>query len=423
MESKKTSVTLQTALLNMAKQAYGTENASYAIQSAMNEAVLKPTEELLKLSDRGELIYSVLKKPSERKEKRTVAFHYDADVADVIRHVGGLNMSEAVRLSLLVAVDQKKKGKTEAPSTEPDNLKTYLVQGNKFNKKLRSATKSILESVPSNVNCIVDICAGALGSFSAYHDPDKKMVLNDKDIRKINFIKSVQQNPAKVKALCLKHIGYDHIRNADSFKIDNATLKKYNEQIDSYLSNCKKYNEDAAALYLLTNLFSVRNKGASHRELSADTYFKRIDNIGNLSRALNDVVLSKKDIFSVIRKYCKSKEYLLVVDPPYIDTDGYLVYTGTGKTKQSTLEAKEHKKLAKLLRNGDARFIYFCRITGANNWSDDELKGFIDDNYCNYGLYFKDVDISTSDRHIVERIITNFPFEGGSLYDDQKGRW
>lgn len=119
---------------------------------------------------------------------------------------------------------------------------------------------------------------------------------------------------------------------------------------------------EKAVRFFLLNYFSKRNSGNTFSLKSKKSLLRRLDSIGYLSERLNNVKITEKDIFDIIKKYKNKNNILFIVDPIYLDTN---VYT---KRQTQTEHGKEfgfaeHKRLAKELRSIKGDFIYFCRIT------------------------------------------------------------
>lgn len=147
---------------------------------------------------------------------------------------------------------------------------------------------------------------------------------------------------------------------------------------------------------------------------------------------LANVSILENDLFHIIKKYMYDQDTLFIVDPIYLDTNVYTQRTIRTATKHgANFGWKEHQQLAKVLQKISGDFIYFCRITATRhrnqqgNLTDDtetlaradiEMRGRIDDLYWGHGFYFFDVSLDVG----VERIITSFPFEGATPYEESE---
>ena len=82
-------------------------------------------------------------------------------------------------------------------------------------------------------------------------------------------------------------------------------------------------------------------------------------------------------------------------------------------------DIKSHSNLARRLGLYKGKFIYFCRVTAVQKEkkkdprADEKMEKMIDYLYGNCGLYYVDVPLKTN---VIERIITNFPFDRSTKY-------
>lgn len=271
----------------------------------------------------------------------------------------------------------------ETPLKRPIKL-----MGSKWDKDMQVAINKIMESC--HCTSIVETCAGALGIFCNINTPNK-VVLNDLDKGKIALYKALQSN-------CVKLL------------IDFMLIPRSKENYESHkeilrISDRSDYQTAVAFLYV--NFYDYHYNRENYSSESTDFSLQSVCNYLRISQKLKGVKFSTLNLLTLIPKYRKCSDTLLMCDPPYEDTKAY----------KSNLTSEEHKRLAKMLERHSGKFVYFCRVSAKGKNPTHGAKiitARIEDNYANKGFYYMDVSL-TDDR--TERIITNFEFDGGQPFD------
>ncbi len=302
------------------------------------------------------------------------------------------------------------------------DLHLLRIMGSKWNNKMQYAIQHILGT--KHWNTSIDVCAGALGIFSNFRFADNE-IINDIDLRKTNVYKGIQENFQKITLAM-----YALLPNKETFDKQKEELEKADEQL---LKSCgKKISIPGIISYLYLNSLSARNTRTTYSERSIETYRNDWKAILLLHNRLKDTKIYSMDILKLIEKNKNAQNTIFIVDPPYLNTNVYKNDILTSANKEFSY--KEHKKLAKLLRqitkkgtNND--FIYFCRITATRKKDqktkkitnsatlpaeDRHMKAMVDDLYWGYGFYY--VDIAYDKDGTIERIITSFKFSGAKEY-------
>lgn len=156
-------------------------------------------------------------------------------------------------------------------------------------------------------------------------------------------------------------------------------------------------------------------------------YIKLLDLTKNASKLLNSksAKIYNKDSLKLIKRYIKKLETLLLVDPPYIFTNGYPRDNVSG-VKDFSYDMM--KSLVRMLLQHEGIFLYFCRVTATRpngKYSSDDyiyqdaiLKEKIDEMF--YGkkdIYYMDYDhVIQNNADVIERVISNYPFLGFTPY-------
>lgn len=404
------SLTLPNALVDAVKGHFGIDNTSQAIQRAVSDAMLGT---FTKISHNHDLIYEHFS-TLERRNTSSFSVRLDSWAIEALCRVTRKTRKDAVTDALLTSLYIPQKKECELG----ESLKTIRVLGSKWSPSMQNAIGHILKTSKRDWEISVETCAGALGIL-ANHKVAKQEVINDDDLEKINFYKCVQCYTFELICKCLL------------FDLTPKTFDKLRKQ---HFELSSTPNVDQAVRYYLLNTCSVRNSGNTFYKVTDETFFKKVENIARLHQRIQNVEIVEKDIFDIVKKYRNSSNSLLYLDPIYIDTNVYAQRKiRHAKAHGASFDLAEHQKLAKMLRTIQGDFIYFCRITASrtkNNKNkivltseelkkaDTILKGKIDDFYSDYGFYKKDVPIKDG---VVERIITNFKFDGAIPYKCEGG--
>lgn len=397
---------LPNALVDMAKQHFNTTNVSKTITSCLTFTFLNNFSALSKDSLER---YHFLKDVAERRNTTSYSVRVNMDILNAICTQSDKCASEAVIDAMVHTLSYNRTSSQEVNTP----AKIINILGSKWDNRMQSAIKNIHDTANINWQLSIETCVGALGIHANFHFADTE-IINDDDIEKINLYNIIKNNPVEFKVEALK------------FECTEESFIKLKESVSSNeeLSDIKR-----AVRFFLLNYFSKRNSGHTFNNKSKQNLIKRLDNIGALSKRLNDVQIKNNDIFDIIKKYKYKTDIIFIVDPIYLDTNVY-------KSRKicSTTEHKkefgwnEHQRLAKELRSIKGDFIYFCRITATRHKNkkgilkdsqddiqrkDIEMLGRIDDLYWGYGFYYIDVEL---DNGTIERIITSFDFNGATQY-------
>lgn len=391
-------------LVELAKQYFKTSNASKAICSCIEFAIMNC---LLELLNESLAIYHLLN-VEERRILKSYSVRIEDYAVDTLKSITVKPLSDAVVIAMVLALSLTE----HAPSTK--SLKLINILGSKWDERMKFA----IEHVVSNRIWAksYETCVGALGIHANFKLSDTELI-NDDDIEKINLYR------------CLKENAYELMCKASLF---GCTQKDFEIVKKGNFSNASIPNVDRAVRFFIMNFFSARNSGNTYVSKSKQALYNRLEVIAPLSTRLQGVHISNMDIFDVIHKHRRETDTLFIVDPIYLDTNVYKGRTlGTETEHGKEFGWKEHQRLAKELRYIKGDFIYFCRITASRrknqqnklidtpealHHKDIEMLGRIDDLYWGYGFYYMDVPL---DDGTIERIITSFNFEGATPYGSE----
>ena len=404
MTKKIFTLQLPVKLVELAKEHFHTENASFAIKSSIEFAFLHCYSEL---QSNTLSIYHLLN-VEERKTPAPYSVRLDEDALNALRVATSRPISDAVKHAIVCTLSAQ-----TLPTPKPSKLINIL--GSKWDKRMQSAIKQVFDTANKSWEKTIETCAGALGIHANFPLADDE-IINDDDVEKINLFQCIQQKPFEFKDQAL------------SFE---CTEKAFENLKDEKPNTQKIPDVNRAVHFFLLNFFSYRNTGHTFNEKkSKQALVARLDSVAFLSERLKHVKITNNDIFSVIKKHKKEKNTLFIVDPIYLDTNVYKSRTLGTKTEHGVeFGWNEHQRLAKELRSIKGDFIYFCRITATRHKNlknklvdspesirerDIEMKGRIDDLYWNHGFHYIDVPL---DNGTVERIITSFPFKGSTPYN------
>ncbi|MDD6098729.1 MAG: hypothetical protein PUB66_08430, partial [Oscillospiraceae bacterium] len=126
---------------------------------------------------------------------------------------------------------------------------------------------------------------------------------------------------------------------------------------------------------------------------------------------LNDYLqrceITEDDMMNTIKKYSRKKSSLLLIDPPYLLTNGN--YTNNES------EFKFHEKTAILINKCNCKFVLYYRVTASKfsginqnkQLADDVLKCFYYNHYSGKGYYYCDIPLKHGNDVTMERMLTN----------------
>lgn len=414
LKNYQTTLKISSALVEAICKRYGIRNVSKAVSYGLTDFFLLPKKKVKLNSFALHQLLSI----DERKQKRNVSIRLPKVLYDKTLELSyASTMSETAEILLAIILYYPLEN-VEFPK---ENLHLLRILGSKFNKKMDNAIANIFKTAGRTWDTSVETCSGALG-IHCNHCVAHQEIINDDDWQKINLYKAVQANHREL------------LLQALSLDASPTVFSALKEQSPVQPSNAINYVEAAKFLYL--NATTCRNSGSSFLDTMTNTlWHKRLQNIYSLHKRLQTTVILETDLFKVINKYRKSSNTLFIIDPPYLDANVYkdrLVRNETEHGKE--FGWREHLKLAKLLqliseKDGND-FIYFCRITATRKKnkknqiiiSEEELEandrhmnGMVDDLYYGHDFYYIDVGLNQG---VIERIITSFPFEGATLYNN-----
>lgn len=400
----KLSKTLQlpVKLVDLVKQHFHTDNTSKAIRLSIESAILHNLPELQKGSLKRYHILNI----EGRRTLKAYTVRLDSFALDAVCTVTSKSVNEAVTDALVITLSQK-------AETVPRSLKIINILGSKWDNRMQSAIKQILDTTNCTYEKTIEPCVGALGIHANFKIANTE-VINDDDIEKINLYRCIKENAFEFKAKVLL------------FECTKTAFEELKTKTDF---DSKIPNVDRAVRFFILNYFSVRNSGNTYTEKSRKKFYEHLEVVAPLSKRLQNAHISNIDIFDIIKKHKKDTNTLFIVDPIYLDTNVYTDRTIVTKTEHGKdFGWNEHKRLAKMLRSIKGDFIYFCRTTATRHKNkkhelletpeairrkDIEMHGRIDDLYWGYGFYYIDVPL---DNGTIERIITSFEFEGSTPY-------
>lgn len=395
---------LPVKLVELAKQHFKTPNASEAICSCIEFAMMNC---LLALLDESLAIYHLLN-VKERRTLKNYSVRIEDYAMDALKSVTTKSLNDAVVTAMVLTLSPTKH------VIPPQSLKLINILGSKWDGRMQSA----IEHVVSNRSWknSYETCVGALGIHANFNLAEKELI-NDDDIEKINLYNCIQQYAFEFKAKALRF---------------ECTKEAFDELKKIDYSEKAIPNVDRAVRFFILNFCSARNSGNTYDSKSRQTLYNRLEVIASLSTRLEGVHITNMDIFDVLRKHKRETNTLFIVDPIYLDTNVYKNRTlGTETEHGKEFGWMEHQRLAKELRSIKGDFIYFCRITASRRKNqqnelidspetiqrkDIEMLGRIDDLYWGYGFYYVDVPLNDG---TIERIITSFDFEGSTPYGSE----
>ncbi len=293
----------------------------------------------------------------------------------------------------------------QAPLSRPIRL-----PGSKWGTMQKSIS-SILAN--RSYDTVVETCAGALGIFCTT-DCAKKVILNDYDTGKFCFYEELANKPVRLLNNFL----------SSQPEVDKCkTYKKILKEIDVFYfrkaQSERKYSKECIAdMFLYQNYYYKERRERGHVPLYEKPSSAYICTLLKVAERLKEIIvenlesstpshkvkLINEDMLTLIPKK-DDNSTLIICDPPYPFTGAY----------NDNLTPEQHLKLAKMLNKCKGDFIYFCRLTERKAdriYPSSRLRGFITDMFASPKNFFMDVPT----RDGLERIITNFPFDGGIPY-------
>lgn len=275
--------------------------------------------------------------------------------------------------------------------------------------EMKNVSRTVLDG--RKYKTIVETCAGALGVFSNI-DCAEEIILNDYDTGKYCFYGELRANPTRLlNKLLSNHPSVEKCKRYEKKlkEIDPSSLKKQSSGFS---------NEEIADMFFYRNYYYKNRRDKGQVPLYGKPpleYVCRLLKVAERLRGLmlespetydcpRTVRLSNQDLLELIPKH-NSRDTLIICDPPYLHT----------RTYEENLTMAQHKQLSHLLNKHKGDFIFYCRLTERSHnesYESPMLRAFITDMYASFEHYF--MDIQTRDG--LERVITNFQFDGGTPY-------
>lgn len=308
------------------------------------------------------------------------------------------------------------------------NLKTVIqISGMKNWKWLQSDVLPDMVKALENMGIIVhcEVCVGGLGlqPTRLLKNPETVLwIINDKDCEKENLYKTIRDYPLKLESAC-----YDILATIQSM-IDNNVIHKDDRYLDIQQNilqqitidlQAKPYSKEIidASVMILQNCHSARGTTYTIEE-QCKAFFEKANNICPISDSFHkckSVVITGEDLLVVIKKYMRKKNVVLWIDPPY--------YLSNGKYSENLPEWDYHNQIYNLLIKAKCKFVLFLRINASrttkdinNKAIDVSLKSFYDNRYQGKNFYYMDMPVKQSYGYTIERVITNFEFNGCIKY-------
>lgn len=294
------------------------------------------------------------------------------------------------------------------------NHPIFHLMGNKewFKDNFYGISKQLLEE--KDIETTLDLFGGS-GVLTGYiqdycykNNLDIESRYNDFDKNKLNFFEQLTKSPQQLERKCRKLLEtYDYYKNNGTAE----NISKLKEDAESLVN--QKGLHGAAAFWFI----SVTNKNGN----IAKQKRKSLEQFTYASKLYKKVAFECGNALYRLEKWYDNEKAFIIVDPPYPFTRGY-----KNKKANKDFSLKSHKKLCRKLVNAKATWLYFGRIKAprsyVKNQSEKELAikdaqhlAFFDDNFQNKGLFYLDVPL----RDTVERIVSNYPFEGFKPYVEE----
>lgn len=376
-----TTVELPKKLLDDTKHTLSIKSNNEAVQLAMAGYLTLSDKQKQTITDEATALRHRYSSYDDRHTMTKVTLRISNCLYHRISSNSTEKFSKVIRIALVSFLEYYK---ADATLKRPMTL-----AGTKWGKPMINAIDRVLEG--RHYTTHFEPCMGALGIF-ANHDVADNAILCDTDTERVNLFTQIRDNitPFLLQFACLTH-----------------TNKEYGE-VQEILSELHT-PLSKAIVYFYTNLHadSFGNDGKYHERTFS---FANFNNLYCLSKRLQGVTIRTCHILKSIPKYSKP-DTVIICDPPYIATNSY--------GKSNTLTNQEHHQIARMLIKSKCDFVYHCRTTakGKNKEADKNfINASLDDFFCDQGLFFTDIEIKGNECVTIERIITNFEFDGCTSY-------
>lgn len=277
-----------------------------------------------------------------------------------------------------------------------------------------------LEAMNITTHC--EGCVGGLGLQPVRlleHLKNVVWIINDKDSEKVNLYKIIRDYPFKLECACddilttIQSLTESNMIHENDRYLD--VQKCILQEITSELQ-VKEYPVEIvnAAVTMLQNCHSERATTYTVKH-QCKAFRKKTVNIcpmSDLFRSCKSVVVTSEDLLDVIKKYMRKKNVVLWIDPPY--------YLSDGRYPEKQPGWCYHNRIYELLIKAKCRFVLFLRINTSrtaavdidNEAIDDSLKSFYDNHYKGKNFYYRDMPVRQKCGYTIERVITNYAFDG-----------
>lgn len=293
----------------------------------------------------------------------------------------------------------------------------YYMLGQK-NELMCSELNKIFAIAGKNCNEYAEPFTGTSNVFFHLNSMFNKYSLNDLNTRTVNFLKVLRDNPTNLKLRLL---------NLELTKDKFNELKNYEVFVNDADNTNEVVDIDDAVAFFYTRYMSLRGNEKTFYSARSESnnaianYRETVNRITALSEKLANVNITSIDAFKFIKKQLGNPNLLLYVDSPYPYTEDYYNFIDKKTGKKVKIQFN-HKKLAELLLKFTGQFVYSCRLTfsigkKSKGYPDNEMVRTIDILYKNKDFYYKDVHLKGPAKGQIERIITNFDFEGATKYE------
>lgn len=319
---------------------------------------------------------------------------------------GANNFSDIVTTALCMLIYHYKKqisnnvitnDETSEPLTAKEFVEEQMKRGRykEFNKEIRppfhlhgnkywdgAILYNCMRQLPDSFNKCVDLFGGTgyLTILADLSEHFEECFYNEDDLEKQQFFKTLIKYPVPLKCACLS---------------TQPAPKKVAEATSFWKENSPKNISD---------------------KKSTVEYFPDIANI------FKEVHLSNKDALKYLKKWLNEENVFIAIDSPYLYSKGY--EDRETKTKEKDFPIAKQKTLSEMCSKLKGIFLYFCRITGTRSYNKNDkqeyaeddayIKGTIDDLFAGKNYYYLDIKYSGSGT--IERMISNYPFDGFEMY-------
>lgn len=258
------------------------------------------------------------------------------------------------------------------------------------------------------------VLTGYIQDYCSKNNLNLESRYNDLDKNKLKFFKQLTTFPKELEHKCRKLLEtYDYYNNRG----DTESILNLKENAESLMS--QKGLHGAAAFWYVNTTNKNGNVDKQKR--------KSLEEFAYASELYKNVIFERGDALYRLNKWLdneeafSNKKAFIIVDSPYCDTKGY-----TREWANDEFDKASQQRLCNKLLNAEATWIYHGRIRASASYiknedtqkradRDVQCLSFFDDNFQNKGVFYFDVPL----RDTVERIVSNYPFEGFKPYVEE----